>query len=127
MIAPIDRYTSVPNVAEKVTPVGGTSIAGVQNSYVNVLTNIPCGFARTIEVFFLCTTQPIQHLVIKTYAANRLLSVQTFLTGAVAANTTTSVTFNGPFGQTYDVQVQLKNGADTPVGTVATAWTAAKA
>jgi hypothetical protein len=127
MISPIDRWTSKPNVAEKVTPIGGTSIAGVQNTFVTVLENIPCGFARTIEVFFLCTTQPIQHIVIRSYAANRTLVVDTQITGAVVANTTVSVTFNGPFGQSYDVLVQLKNGADTPAGTVATMWTAAKA
>jgi hypothetical protein len=127
MIAPIDRFTSVPNVAEAVTPVNGVSIAGVQNTFATLLSDIPCGFAKQIEVFFLCVTQPIQHIVIRNYAANRTIFVDTQLTGAIAANTQTSVTFNGPFGQSYDILIQRKNGADTPAGTLAFCWTAAKA
>lgn len=126
MISPIDRYTSVPNVAEAVTSGDGFDIGGAANAFITVLTDIPCSFAKQVEVFFL-TTDSIQHIVIKTYAANRTISVQTFLTGAIAANTATSVTFNGPFGQTYDVLVQLKNGGATPAGTLAKMWTAAKA
>ena len=127
MIAPIDRFTSVPNVAEAVTSGDGFDIAGAPNALIDVLTDIPCSFAKSIEVFFLCATQPIQHVVIKSYAANRTISVSTQVTGAVAANTPISVTFNGPFGQTYDVQVQLKGGVATPVNTFAKIWTAAKA
>ena len=110
MIAPIDRFTSVPNVAEAVTSGAGFDIQGAANATIDVLTDIPCAFAKSIEVFFLCASQPIQHIIIKSYAANRTISVQTQVTGAVAANTPISVTFNGPFGQTYDVQVQLKIG-----------------
>lgn len=127
MISPIDRFTSKPNIAEKVTPIGGAPIDGDANAFRTVLTDIPCGFARTIEVFFLCTTQPIQHIIIRSYAANRSLFVDTQITGAIAANTTTSVAFAGPFGQSYDVRVKLKNGAATPVGTVATVWSCARA
>lgn len=127
MISPIDRWTSKPNVAEKVTPVIGVDIGGAANATVFLLTDIPCDFARTIEVFFLCASQPIQHIIIRNYAANRTIFVDTQLTGAIALNTPTSVAFNGPFGQSYDILVQLKNGAITPNGTLALCWTAAKA
>lgn len=127
MISPIDRWTSKPNVAEKVTPIGGTSIAGAPNQFITVLRDIPCGFAKTIEVFFLCTTEPIQHIIIRSYAASRSLVVDTLVTGAVPANTTISVAFPGPFGQSYDVVVKLKNGMATPPGTVATVWSCARA
>lgn len=126
MIAPIDRFTSVPNVAEAVTSGDGFDIAGDANQFITVLTNIPCYFAKSIEVFFVCASQPIQHIVIKNYAGSRTINVSTQVTGAVPANTPISVTFNGPFGQTYDVLVQLKNGAATPA-TLAKVWTAAKA
>ena len=130
MISPIDRWTSKPNVAEKVTPVTGVDLGasgGAPNSTVFLLTNIPCDFARTVEVFFLCVTQPIQHIIIRNYAANRTIFVDTQLTGAIASNTPTSVVFNGPFGQSYDIIVQLKNGAITPAGSLALCWSAAKA
>ena len=126
MISPIDRWTSKPNIAEKVTPIGGTSIAGGANAVIPVLTDIPCGFAKQIEVFFLCTTANIQHVLITNYAASRSLNVQTQLTGLIVANTTVSVVFNGPFGQSFDISVQL-TGAGAPVGTVATIWACAKA
>lgn len=127
MISPIDRFTSVPNVAEAVTAGDGFDIAGAANAFVWVLTDIPCAFAKQIEVFFLCSAEPIQHIMIKNYAANRTISVTTQLTGAIVANTPISVTFNGPFGQTFDVGVQLKAGAATPAGTLAKMWAAAKA
>lgn len=127
MISPIDRFTSVPNVAEAVTSGDGFDIQGAPNAFVWMLTNIPCGFAKTIEVFFVCPGDSIQHVVIKNYAGNRTVNVVTQLTGAVAANNTVSVTFNGPFGQSYDIGVQLKGGVATPAGTLAKMWTAAKA
>ena len=127
MISPIDRYTSVPNIAETMTSGDGFDIQGAPNQIITVLKDIPCSFAKSIEVFFLCSAEPIQHIVLTNYAGSRTLSVQTQITGAVAAGTTISVTFNGPFGQTYDVAVQLKNGGATPAGTLAKIWTAAKA
>ena len=126
MISPIDRWTSKPNVAEKVTSRQGVDIGGAANGFVTLLSDIPCDFARTIEVFF-STTDAIQHIVIRSYAANRVIQVDTQVTGAIVANTPTSVTFNGPFGQSYDVLIQRKNGAPTPALTFAQCWSAAKA
>lgn len=125
MISPLDRYTSVPTVVEKATPVAGIDIAGAAGARITVLSNVACVHARTIEIF-LSIPVDLNHVYIVNYAAERQIAVTTQLTGMLTAvGSPYSIAYAGPFGQTYDIVFELK--AATPPLSFAKVWTAAKA
>ena len=124
MITPLSRYTSAPTIAEALTTLpSGVSLEGLAGTQITLLTNVPCAHARTIEIF-LNTPVKLNHIIVRSYAGERSLSVDTKVTGAIAAGTTTSVVFPGPYGQTFDILVELN--ALTGGGNFAKCWVAAK-
>lgn len=117
MIAPLDRYTSIPWSAEAVAfnvTVGAGTTA--------VLTNVPCIHAHSVTVFVEVTAGALiaPGVTIRKYAANRQIQVDTNVVGALAAPNSAAVDNTTAYGQTYDLLVT------TAGPTTLTIWTCAR-
>lgn len=123
MIAPLDRYINVPNIAEglAVSGTGGLIVPIALNggTGTTVISNVSCIHAREIVVMVKATAQ-IDHVYLDIYAGSRSMVASVDL-GNVGAGATTILQYLLGAGQTYDVRLVPSVDPD-----VAQAWTAAR-
>jgi len=124
VIAPIDRYINVPNIAEGLaqTATGDLAVTINQNAGAGttVISNVACIHAREIVVMVQAVAGKIDHVYLDIYGASRAVVVTVDL-GNVGAGTKAIKQYLGGAGQTYDVRLVPLAAAD-----LARAWTCAR-
>jgi hypothetical protein len=100
-------------IVERQTTGSGVDIVGAAGATVFILENIPCGFARDVRVFLSVPASGIQTVIMRMYARNKTLFVDTTLAAGPLAAGTYSYVFpqaTVPIGQSCTLGVTLDAG-----------------